>query len=80
MIYRKLAVERNWTPQQIERLTLRQLSIYLQDQKRFEQRKQSADMLKHAQTKAGKQRLEFFVKSAVDNLLEGRRWDARRRV
>lgn len=79
MIYRKLSVERNWTPQQIERLTLRQLSIYLQDQKRFEQRKQSADMLKHVQTKAGKQRLQILTDEAVSNLLEGRRWDARRK-
>lgn len=82
MIFHHFAEARNWLPEQVLELTLRQLGLFL---KRRDLVQHESDQPQlgddEPTTKAGRKFLAKLLEKtelAQQNLMEGRRWDVRR--
>lgn len=60
------------------RLTLRQVQVLLAKPQRLDERHNAWKLGTDEVTKAGRKFIEVHINDAVQNLVEGRRWEAKR--
>lgn len=77
MIFWRFATHRNWTREQVLGMTIRDLIIYGMNEDEAKSFGTPEEIGETCVSGVGKRLYAERVRKAVDNLLAGRRWDAR---
>lgn len=79
VIFSDFAEKYSWTPEQVLNLTLRQVRVLRSQRSELIRESDRPQTIEDVSTKAGREFVESKIELAVQNLMEGRRWDTWRK-